>query len=121
METKYTKFIDNRAEVLKRLNANANAGAKAVGVEAVGMVVDNMESGYGKPIRVTGDLMRDVNFRAESEGNTAVVRVGNSLEYAPHVHEGTAHMRGRPYIKDAIEKGKDRLREIWRRYLSQGF
>lgn len=113
------EFIDNTQEVLAQLNANKSAALQAIGIKAVGLIVEQMQNGYGKPIRRTGDLMRDVMYAAENSGKDTV-DVGNSLEYAPHVHEGTSRMVGRPYIVDAITKGADALKRVAAAYLKKG-
>lgn len=115
------KMIDHRAKVLAQMNANVSRASQAVGTEAVGMTVSKMQSGYGKPIRQTGNLMRDVNFKVDEDGKKTVITIGNSLFYAPMVHEGTSRMKGRPYLKDAIQGGWSRLQEIWKAYLKEGF
>lgn len=120
--SKNAEFVSHRADVLKAMNKNASRAAKALGEEAVGLIVTQMKTGYGKPIRQTGDLMRDVNFKVQSEGDGKLqISVGNGLEYAVHVHEGTSKMAGRPYIKDGIMGGKDRLRQVAEEYLKEGF
>lgn len=114
------KMIDHHAEVLANMNANISRASQAIGTQAVGMIVSQMQGGYGSPIRQTGNLMRDVNFLAE-EGSKTTITVGNSLFYAPFVHEGTSRMAGRPYIKDALQKGWSKLQETWAAYLKAGF
>lgn len=112
-------FIDHSAAILAQINRNASAALLAIGTEAVELINRQMQSGYGKPIRRTGDLMRDVNYQANESENT--VDVGNSMEYAPYVHEGTSRMNGRPYIRDALMNGKGDLQEIAEEYLKKGF
>lgn len=111
------KFIDNSAKIKSMMAGNKSAALAAMGVEATGLIVKQMQSGYGKPIRITGDLMRDVN--AEVDGD--VVNVGNSLSYSTFVHEGTSKMKGRPYIKDGIEGGKGELQRVAENELKKGF
>lgn len=146
------EFIDNTQEVLAQLNANKSAALQAIGIKAVGLIVEQMETGYHIPhknrphgkkyinvfgqrlknddfvdsdggthtaIRDTGDLMRDVAYAVENS-KVDTVDVGNSLEYAPHVHEGTSRMVGRPYIVDAITKGADALEKVTAAYLKKG-
>lgn len=120
-KTKNTELIDYRKEVLDQMNANANRASKAVGVAAVGMVVKQMQSGYGKPIRRTGDLMRDVNYEAEDGETKYTISIGNSLDYAKFIHEGTSRIRGRAYIRDALMNGWGRLQKIWAAYLKEGY
>lgn len=105
--------------MLEQINRNAKASIKAAGVAAVGQVVRQMKSGYGAPIRRTGDLMRDVNFEVV---NDTTINIGNSLNYATFVHEGTSRTKGkgRPYIKDGIFNGKDRILAVFRQELKRG-
>lgn len=110
-------FKDNSAQVKSQMAGNVKAALAAMGIEAVGLTVTQMQSGYGKPIRQTGDLMRDVNSEVDGD----VVNVGNSLGYAPFVHEGTSKLHGRPYLKDAIMNGQDRLKQVAENELKKGF
>lgn len=112
-------LTDNSAQVLAKLNANKSAALQAMGVKAVGLTVDQMEKGYGRPIRQTGDLMRSIAYAAENSGPDTV-DVGSELEYAPFVHEGTSRMQGRPYLRDALTKGANMLKKVCAAYLKQG-
>ena len=113
-------FIDNRAQVLAQLNENASRATLAVGTNAVKLILWQMRQGYGKPIRDTGDLQRDVNYEVVDD---VTVNVGNSLEYAPFVHDGTRKMGARPYIRDALMNGDNqrKLQRVYEEYLKQGF
>lgn len=113
-------FIDNRAQVLAQLNENASRATLAVGTKAVNLILWQMRQGYGRPIRQTGDLQRDVNYEVVDD---VTVNVGNSLEYAPFVHDGTRKMAGRPYIRDALmnRDNQHKLQRVYEQYLKQGF
>lgn len=103
------KFTDNSKTVLKTMDGNVPAALNAMGVKAVNFILHQMREGYGKPIRQTGDLQRDVQY--EVNENSRIVRVGNTLEYGPYVHEGTYKMAGRPYIRDGLI-GDDHARQL---------
>lgn len=120
MATKNTEFIDHRAEVLAQLNGNISRATSAVGTEAVGMIVSQMNN-YPHKIYKTGDLQRDVNYEAKESDGKAEITVGNGLDYAIHVHEGTSKMAGRPYIRDGLQNGWDRLKQVWAANLKEGF
>lgn len=113
---------DNSDKVLAQLKANKKAALTAMGVKAVNLILKQMQQGYGKPIRQTGDLMRDVDFEVERSG-ADTVDVGNSLKYGPYVHEGTYKMAGRPYIRDALtsQNGKTQLQSAGSTELKKGF
>lgn len=113
------RIKDNAQEVLRQMRHNVRDLMTAWGQEGVGLTVEQMESGYGKPIRDTGNLMRDVSFAVENSGPDSV-DVGNTLEYAPYVHDGTYKMAGRPYLKDGLLGGRNRLLKIAEEILPQG-
>ncbi len=114
------RFDDYSPEVKARLEQNIKAALLAIGQKGVELTLGQMESGYGKPIRQTGDLMRDVQYEVERGGENTV-DIGNSLEYAPFVHDGTCKMAGRPYLRDAIMGGRGAIQSIAEQYLKQGF
>lgn len=114
------EFKDHTAEVLAKMQGNVKKALAALGTEAVGLIQDQMQTGYEKPIWKTGDLQRDVNYSVENSG-PGTVDVGNSLEYAPFVHDGTRRMKGRPYIRDALNEGADRLKQVVEENLKEGF
>ena len=134
------KMTDNSGQVKQQMQQNVKAALTAMGVTGVELVNRQMQSGYGKPIRDTGDLMRDVSFEVEASGPDSV-DIGNSLNYATPVHEGFnghpvfieaigefrvlpgGHTAGRPYITDALfnsEAGKA-LEEVVAEAMKQGF
>lgn len=93
-------FDDNSKRVLTQMDDNVERALTAMGIKAVNLIQKEMRTGFGRPIRQTGELMRDVNYSVDAQDQT--VTVGNSLEYGPYVHEGTSRMAGRPYILDAL-------------------
>ena len=73
-------FNDNSGRLLAQMQGNARRALTAMGTKAVGLTVQKMESGYGKPIRRTGDLMRSITYEVENSGKNTV-DVGSNLEY----------------------------------------
>lgn len=114
------QFNDYSGDVSARMRQNVQRSLTAMGLKAVELIVGQMQSGYGKPIHDTGDLMRDVNYEVGRSGENTV-DVGNSLNYALYVHDGTRRMTARPYITDAIAGGKKELQDTAKEYLSDGF
>jgi hypothetical protein len=131
------KFVDNSGQVKLQMTGNTQRALMAIGIRSVALIGKQMQSGYTDPhptrdsqgretggthtdIRFTGDLMRDVNFDVEASAPDTV-DVGNSLFYAPFVHEGTYKLRSRPYIKDAIQQGKAELQRVAEIALSEGY
>lgn len=116
------KMTDNSGKVQQQVRRNARAALTAMGVTGVELVVRQMQSGYGKSIRDTGDMMRDVSFEVEASGENTV-DIGNSLFYGLYVHEGTSRMAGRPYITDALfnSKAGKQLEDVVAEAMKQGF
>lgn len=114
-------FNDNSGDVLSMISANVSRALTAMGTVAVGLIVRTMQRAYWRPIWLTGDLQRDVNY--EVHDSEHAVDVGNSLNYAPYVHDGTSRMRGRPYITDALTSasGTEAIRSAAENALMQGF
>ena len=104
-------FDDHSPEVKAKLEQNVKAALHAIGQKGVELTLGQME---------TGDLMRDVQYEVERGGENTV-DIGNSLEYAPFVHDGTYKMAGRPYLRDAIMGGRGAIQSIAEQYLKQGF
>lgn len=112
------KFEDNSMEVLAKMAQNAKAALTAMGIEGTGAVKEQMQNGYGKPIRDTGNLMGSISYGLSSD---STVDIGTNVEYAGYVHEGTYKMHGRPYLKDGLMNNKERLQAAAEEYLKQGF
>lgn len=113
------KFTDHSSEIIEQINRNVKVALTAVGLKGVELTTEKMLSGYGRPIRKTGDLLRNVKCAVENSGENTV-DVGNDLEYAPFVHDGTYKMAGRPYLRDALMDGKEKITEIAEAYMKQG-
>ena len=81
-------FNDNSAQVLSQLDANKKAALLALGTKAVGMIVEQMETGYHTPhksrksfvqkvrpgekkyINVFGQKLKNDNYYMDSDGGT---------------------------------------------------
>ena len=61
-------FNDNSGRLLAKMKGNAFRALTAMGTKAVGLTVQKMQSGYGKPIRRTGvytmstEKLRDTTY-----------------------------------------------------------
>ena len=127
---------DNSEAVLRQLAENIPLALDAMGIKGVNLILWQMRQGYGKPIRQTGDLQRDVQYAVD--GNELIW--GNTLEYSLYVHEGHAghsvklkdgnwitlpggYTKGRPYMRDALfsRNNMEKLITIGDEYLSRGF
>lgn len=116
------KFTDNSDEVLRMAAANKKRALYAMGTEAVGLVKNQMEHGYAKPVRDTGALMGSI---AHIEEENATV-VGTDKDYAPFIHDGhltrnkSRFIPGRPLLKDGILLNMERLQQVAEQELKRG-
>lgn len=53
----------------------------------------------------TGTLSRSIHAEVESDG----VLVGTDVSYAKYVEQGTARMKGRPYLQPALTENTTRI------------
>ena len=53
----------------------------------------------------TGTLSRSIHAEAESDG----VLVGTDVSYAKYVEQGTARMKGRPYLQPALNENTTKI------------
>lgn len=113
------RITNNTDKIMAQFRLNMKAALQAIGVKAVNLTLQKMKSGYGRPIRKTGDLMRDVTYEVEN-GLADSVDVGNTLHYATFVHDGTRKMAGRPYLRDAIIGGQAELEKVAAEQISKG-
>lgn len=110
---------DNSEAVMRQLEGNIPLALDAMGIKGVNLILRQMRQGYGKPIRKTGDLQRDVQYAVD--GNDLIW--GNTLDYSIFVHEGTRKMQARHYMRDALfsRNNIEKLITVGDEYLSRGF
>lgn len=116
-----TKVKDNSRKVQDQLEANISRALTALGLKGVELTVEQMQHGYERRIWKTGDLQRDVSADPQPENHKVII--GNRLDYAIYVHDGTRKMAGRPYLQDALlsDEGQKALRKVAEAYLKEGF
>lgn len=111
MEYGYTTPHKNRAHGKKHFTI--------LGVRLRNVFYRPSDGGTHTAIRETTDLMRDVEFEVGNSGE-GTVDVGNSLEYGVFIHTGTSKLESRPYIRDALINGAEKLQQVAAAYLKMG-
>lgn len=116
------RFTDNSAAVLQQLQRNKRNALTAMGMEAVSIIQDGMETLYDHPIINTGTLLRSITYEVERSGEDTV-DVGTNIEYAPFVHDGTYKVPARPFMTDSLSTplARQALAEIAQEQLKKGF
>lgn len=131
---RFTIRVENNSQiVLEDLGEAMKRALYAIGVKAVEGSVDAISGRYDiNPAVDTGRLRASISFitptdkgdsgqpkpanakagdelTGEAEQNTVVV--GSNVEYAEYVHNGTSKMAGRPFLREGIEKTRDKMQE----------
>lgn len=134
------KIDDNRPEILKALKENTEKCLYIMGTRAVEGAVRSISKGANQAVD-TGRLRASISFVTPKQQSGQVtaqtpkagqtidknplkqgdlldgkapqdsVQVGTNIEYAQFVHNGTAHMSGRPFLKDGIENQREAIQE----------
>lgn len=131
---RFTIRVENNSQiVLEDLGEAMKRALYAIGVNAVEGSVDAISGRYDiNPAVDTGRLRASISFitptdkgdsgqpkpanakagdelTGAAEQNTVVV--GSNVEYAEYVHNGTSKMAGRPFLREGIEKTRDKMQE----------
>lgn len=109
-------LISHAAEITARLERNAASALDSAGRTASALVREQLQSGYGAPVRDTGALMDSIAHAVEGD----TVRIGSALPYAALVHDGTSRMPGRPFLADGILGGAEDIALAMAEALGQG-
>lgn len=113
------QFKDNSKAIKSQLQSNMKPALTAMGYTGVEITLDTMNKRYPKKIYLSGDMQRDLTFEVDvGEQKTTW---GIPENYAVPVHEGTAHMAGRPFFRDGIYPETDQLRDVAADELKKGF
>lgn len=110
---------DNSETVKRQLEANIPKALDQMGLMIRSLIIEQLQSGFGREIRKTGDLQRSIDY--EVEGDEIVFGVkqdfmgktepGKDMIYGWWVHDGTSKMAGRPYIRNATY-GEAQMKKI---------
>lgn len=100
---------DNSEAVKRQLASNLPKALDQMGLKIRSLVIEQLQSGFGREIRKTGDLQRSIDY--EVDGNEIIFGVkqdfigktepGKDMIYGLWVHDGTIKMAGRPYMRNA--------------------
>lgn len=116
-------FKDNSVEVFRRMRRAMDGAANQLEGELVEAVQEKILYGYNDPhgddghteIVDTGRLFDSISAEVKRDSqNTVTVNVGSTGDtpYAIFVHNGTRKLKGRPFITDALQEMRRRIREV---------
>lgn len=124
-------FKDNSVEVLRRMDGAMSSAADDIKEMLVEAVQEKILYGYHDPhgkdghteIVDTGRLFDSIQADVKRDSqNTYTVTVGSTGDtpYSIFVHQGTRKLKGRPFIRDAMEESRPKIRKILERNIENG-
>lgn len=124
------RVVSHKDEASATLEHNILRALKAMGEDAVGYVVEKMETGYhdvhiskrrGAHTDIVETTTLEGSIDSEVDVGKKLVYVGTPIKYATYVHEGTSKLKGRAFIKDAVQENADTIYANGAEYLKEGF
>lgn len=77
-----------------------------------------IKSGYYQPAIDTGRMIGSITYEINVAGLTELEgRVGTNVEYAIYVHNGTARMKARPFLLDAVANKQEQIVDIFNKVI----
>lgn len=110
------RIINHRDEVERAISQALERALEGVGIFVESEAKDELEN---DPRRIdTGNLRNSITHDVvESE---QAVYVGTNVEYGIYVHEGTVRMSPNRFLKNAVERNADQIKEYIEDALKNG-
>ena len=110
------RIINHRDEVEQAMNQALERALEGVGIFVESEAKDELEN---DPRRIdTGNLRNSITHDVvESEQS---VYVGTNVEYGIYVHEGTVRMSPNRFLKNAVERNTDQIKDYIKDALKNG-
>ena len=110
------RIINHRDEVERAISQALERALTSVGEFVAGEAQDELEN---DPRRIdTGNLRNSI--RPEVVESEKAVYVGTNVEYGIYVHEGTVRMSPNRFLKNAVERNADQIKEYIEDALKNG-
>lgn len=99
LDSKKTQQVLSKFEYIDEQSLPTELKALLAGSQTV------VNSAKRRVPKKTGTLSRSIHAEVESDG----VLVGTDVRYAKYVEQGTARMKGRPYLQPALTENTTRI------------
>jgi bacteriophage protein of unknown function (DUF646) len=99
LDSKKTQQVLSKFEYIDEQSLPTELKALLAGSQTV------VNSAKRRVPKKTGTLSRSIHAEVESDG----VLVGTDVSYAKYVEQGTARMKGRPYLQPALTESTTRI------------
>ena len=100
-------IVDNSGKVKAELEEKIPRILEALGIFVEGEAKDELEN---DPRRIdTGNLRNSITHAVDEK--EPAVYIGTNVDYGIYVHEGTVRMAPNRFLKNAIERNEDQIKE----------
>lgn len=108
------RIEDHSKEYLNQVARDLETALEAVGLHIEGEAKEELENA---PRRIdTGNLRNSINHQVEDDEQA--VYIGTNVEYAIYVHEGTSRMEANRFLKNAVDRNQDQIKQYIQNALS---
>lgn len=109
LDSKKTQQVLSKFEYIDEQSLPTELKALLAGSQTV------VNSAKRRVPKKTGTLSRSIHAEVESDG----VLVGTDVSYAKYVEQGTARMKGRPYLQPALTENTTRIQNQVQKAMQQ--
>ena len=109
LDSKKTQQVLSKFEYIDEQSLPTELKALLAGSQTV------VNSAKRRVPKKTGTLSRSIHAEVESDG----VLVGTDVSYAKYVEQGTARMKGRPYLQPALNENMTKIQNQVQKAMQQ--
>lgn len=109
LDSKKTQQVLSKLEYIDEQSLQTELKALLAGSQTV------VNSAKRRVPKKTGTLSRSIHAEVESDG----VLVGTDVSYAKYVEQGTARMKGRPYLQPALNENVTKIQNQVQKAMQQ--
>ena len=109
LDSKKTQQVLSKFEYIDEQSLPTGLKALLAGSQTV------VNSAKRRVPKKTGTLSRSIHAEVESDG----VLVGTDVSYAKYVEQGTARMKGRPYLQPALNENMTKIQNQVQKAMQQ--
>lgn len=109
LDSKKTQQVLSKFEYIDEQSLPTELKALLAGSQTV------VNSAKRRVPKKTGTLSRSIHAEVESDG----VLVGTDVSYAKYVEQGTARMKGRPYLQPALNENMTKIQNQVQKAIQQ--
>lgn len=115
------KITDNSLIVKQAMEDAIRRALTTMGIGAQSHAGDNLDKpmphadGTSRPYEDTGNLKRSIAYAVQGHQ----VQIGENVEYAIYIHEGTRYIKPNRFLRDAVAENAEEYKSILKQELQR--